>query len=115
MANKLLRPLPVPFQVVWRGQTVDVTHEKAFVSGGFQDDFHVQWTKGFINGLGEFVKVVVREEPQTRTRGYRLLPAEVQIIMDNPTSGDGNFTLEELIVLADTKEPVIFDVVARVR
>lgn len=112
MANKLLRPIAAPFQVVWRGQTVDVTHEKAFVSGGYADDFHVQWTKGFINGLGEFVKVVVREEPRTLARGYRLLPADVQAIMDNPTSGEGNFTLEELVALADTKDPVIFNLVA---
>lgn len=97
MANKLVRPLASPFTVIHRGQSVEVNQEKAFISGGFGDDFHVQWTKGYIDGLGAFVKVVISDDDRTFTRGYRLLPGDIQTIMDNPTSGAGNFTLEEVM------------------
>lgn len=109
MANKYLRTIPTPFQVLWNDQTVEVTHEKCFMSGGYGEGMHVQWTRGFINGLGEFVKVVVRTEPNTLVRGYMLTAAEMAAMMD----ANNNLKLSDIIEAADLKPPKYFNIVKK--
>ena len=97
MANRLLREIAESFQVVFNGQPTIVTHQKGFGSFGYKEDFHVQWTFGYLDGLGEFVKVVVPDDARTFQQGTKLSPAEVQAIMDRPESGVGSFSLEQII------------------